>query len=274
MKGRESTEPRPPDARGFLTGPPGSCRVVASAPLLRSEAPMLGARSLVPLTAAMLLVVACGKDTPEGPPGETVAKGWTQPSTDTGIASIQQKITRRLSAPEGERIDPSKEGWRGRLPLRPTATFDAKKTYLWNLETSEGRLRIRLRATAAPEHVSNLVYLTLVGFYDGLSFHSIVPGKSAVSGDPTGTGKGSPGYVLTGPELDPPAKHDRRGLLSAVSFGPSSDDAKFRLTFAPDPALDEYETVYGEVVEGERVLAKIEALGTPEGQPTKPVTIK
>ena len=76
------------------------------------------------------------------------------------------------------------------------------------------------------------------------------------------------------PEIDPALKHDRRGLLSAVSLGPSTDDSKFRITFAADASLDQFETVYGELVEGMGVLDKIEALGTESGEPTKPVTIQ
>jgi cyclophilin family peptidyl-prolyl cis-trans isomerase len=204
------------------------------------------------------------------PAGERVS-GWTQPSSDPGLASIQKYVRRKVEAAEGEpgRIDVKKEGWRrGPFPLRPVATFEPKRTYLWRLVTSEGSLLFSLRAESAPEHVSNLAYLTLLGFFDESPFESIVRGKGATAGER------NPGYTLTGPELSPSAKHDKRGLLSAVSFGPGTDGARFRVTFAADPALDEHETVMGELLEGSATLDKIEALGTESGAPKKPVTIR
>jgi cyclophilin family peptidyl-prolyl cis-trans isomerase len=233
-------------------------------------------RMLCRSLALSLLLAGCAEDGrgPEDLPGETV-RGWEQESSDAGVASIQRQIRRRVASGE---IDPSKPNWlKEKLPLRPTAKFDAAKTYFWVLDTSEGTLRIRLRPGTAPEHVSNVVYLSLLGFFDGLPFYSVVPGKSAASGDPRGDGTGSPGFTLTGPELDPAAKHDRRGLVSAVSLGPGTDDSKFRILFAPDSSLDEHGTIFGEVVEGDAasdVLARIEGLGTPEGDPTKPVFIR
>jgi cyclophilin family peptidyl-prolyl cis-trans isomerase len=225
--------------------------------------------------AALLLCLAAGGCGDEGknsePAGEKVARGWTKRSSDAAVAAIQQKIERWLSE---KRIDPSKEDWRRSLPLRPTVEFDPKKEYDWNLDTSEGILRLRLRPATAPEHVANLLYLTLLGFHDGLPLHSIVPGKSAEGGSPTPDGQGSPGYALTGPEKDANTTHDRAGLLSAVGLGPSTDGSRFRLTFGPDPSLDEFGTIHGEVFEGRDVLEKIEALGTPSGQPTKPVVVR
>jgi cyclophilin family peptidyl-prolyl cis-trans isomerase len=229
-------------------------------------------RSVLALLALFPLLCACGEESdraPAEPSGEKVS-GWEKPASDPGVASVQKFIQRRVETKEGEgRIDITKEGWRrGPFPLRPRVEFDAKRTYLWRLETSEGRLLLSLRGTTAPEHVSNVVYLTLLGFYDGIAFDSVVPGKSATAASR------SPGYTLTGPELDPRVKHDRPGLLSAVSYGPGTDAAAFRLTFAADPTLDEHGTVYGEVVEGMDVLRRIEALGTPEGAPRKPVVIR
>ena len=99
-------------------------------------------------------------------------------------------------------------------------------------------------------------------------FDAIVPKKGATAGER------NPGYTLTGPELSPAAKHDARGLLSAVSYGPGTDSARFRITFAPDPSLDEHETVMGRLLEGTATLEKLEALGTEDGAPKKPVTIR
>jgi cyclophilin family peptidyl-prolyl cis-trans isomerase len=227
------------------------------------------------LAAVLPLAAGCGKAKDPaktaGTEGVEVSAETAGPIADTPVETIRTQVRRRR---ESKQIDPSVPGWRTRLPLRPKVSFDAGRTYLWNLETSEGALRFRLLPEVAPEHVSNAIYLTLVGFYDGLAFYSVLPGRSVASGSPTDDDQGSPGYALTGPEGDRSRKHDRSGLLSAVSFGPGTDDSKFRVTLAGDASLDEHGTIYGELVEGDGVLRRIEALATDGGKTSQPVTIR
>jgi cyclophilin family peptidyl-prolyl cis-trans isomerase len=70
------------------------------------------------------------------------------------------------------------------------------------------------------------------------------------------------------------AKHDRRGLVSAISHGPSTDDSKFRIAFGPDPTIDPVCTIFGEVEAGLDTLKKLEDLGSADGKPTKHVAIR
>lgn len=225
---------------------------------------------VVVVAGALAVAVGCGNDSPK--PVPTPSPGVlvvpTVRSTDAGIARIQEYVERRTQAND---IDTKKPEWRTRLPLRPSVQLDAAKAYVWTLTTDAGSLQIRLRADRAPSHVATVVYLTLLGFFDGLSIHTIVPGKALESGDPADDGKGSPGFALSPEASD--AKHDRRGLVSAVSQGPSTDDSKFRITFAADPSLDPINTIFGEVEAGLDILGKLEALGTASGRPSTRVTI-
>ena len=164
-------------------------------------------------------------------------------------------------------------GWRERLPKPPQLQFDTRTTYEWSLETNEGPIVIRLMPDVAPMHVSSTVYLTRLGFYDGVIFHRIIPNFMAQGGDPTGTGRGGPGYHYSG-EFSPKVKHDRAGLLSMANAGPRTDGSQFFLTFVKTPGLDGKHTIFGEVIAGEDTLEKIEKLGTRSGRPRARVEIK
>ena len=165
-------------------------------------------------------------------------------------------------------IDHTGDGWRTRLPKFPELTFGTGEEYLWKLDTNQGAITLRLFSDTAPQHVANFLYLTELGFYDGLNFHRVVPGFMAQGGCPTGTGSGSPGYTFPA-EFNPGPKHDKAGILSMANTGkPSSDGSQFFITFRAMPSLDGKHTVCGEVVEGMDVVKKLEAQGNPE--PGKP----
>ncbi|MBL8861095.1 MAG: peptidylprolyl isomerase [Planctomycetes bacterium] len=170
-------------------------------------------------------------------------------------------------------IDKTKANWKTRLALPPKLTFDPARTYFWQLTTSEGPIRVRLDPKVAPMHVSSTIFLTELGFYDGLSFHRVIPGFMAQGGCPLGNGTGSPGYKYAG-EFAPSVKHDKPGLLSMANAGPGTDGSQFFLTFVPTPHLDGKHTIFGEVVAGLDNLKKLESFGTkPSGQTTKPLSL-
>jgi len=168
-------------------------------------------------------------------------------------------------------IDRSKPGWKTSLP-EPIEVDFSKNQVTWKLETNLGDIVVKLMPKVAPHHVASTVYLTTLGFYDGTTFHRIIPGFMAQGGDPTGTGRGGPGYQYAG-EFDAKVKHDRGGLLSMANAGPGTDGSQFFLTFVATPWLDGKHTIFGEVVEGMDVLKKIEEKGTRSGRPTEKVEI-
>jgi peptidyl-prolyl cis-trans isomerase B (cyclophilin B) len=167
-----------------------------------------------------------------------------------------------------QQIEHASNGWRTKLPRFPELTFGKGEVYLLRLDTNQGAITLRLFSETAPKHVANFLYLTELGFYDGLKFHRVVPGFMAQGGCPTGTGSGDPGYTFPA-EFNPGPKHDKAGILSMANTGqPSSDGSQFFITFRAEPGLDGKHTVCGEVVDGMDVVKKIEAQGTPE--PGKP----
>ena len=121
-------------------------------------------------------------------------------------------------------------------------------------------------------HVSSTMYLTRLGFYDGLTFHRVIPGFMAQGGCPLGTGMGSPGYQYAG-EFSPKVRHDKPGLLSMANRGPGTDGSQFFLTFVPYPSLDDKHTIFGEVVEGIDAMKKLESFGSQGGKTSKPLLI-
>lgn len=166
------------------------------------------------------------------------------------------------------------KAWKIHLKKPKMMTFDKNKDYFWILETNKGTIRLKLMPDIAPMHVTSTIYLTKKGFYDGLTFHRVIPGFMAQGGDPLGDGTGGPGYSYDS-EFSSKVKHDRPYMLSMANTGqPGSDGSQFFITFAPTPFLDGKHTIFGRVVDGIDVVKKLEAAGTPgNGKPKEPLII-
>ncbi len=185
--------------------------------------------------------------------------------TDTAVEAIDTFIAEKA-------VDTAASGWRTHLAKPPTVTFDADAKYYWVLETNLGTVTVELLPAVAPMHVASTVYLTHLGFYDGLAFHRVITAFMAQGGCPLGTGTGGPGYQYAG-EFDPTVKHDRPGLLSMANAGPGTDGSQFFLTFVPTPWLDGKHSIFGRVVEGMDVVEALEARGSESGRPSEPMSI-
>ena len=170
-------------------------------------------------------------------------------------------------------IDQDDPKWRTRLTKPPKAAFDDGKGVFWNLQTSHGAIKVKLLHETAPMHVSSTVYLTKLGFYDGLSFHRVISDFMAQGGCSLGTGTGGPGYDYEG-EFAGNVKHDRPGLLSLANAGPGTDGSQFFLTFVETAWLDGKHTIFGEVVDGMDVLKALEQRGSRSGTPSEPMKIE
>jgi peptidylprolyl isomerase len=169
-------------------------------------------------------------------------------------------------------IDKTNQDWKTSLPKPTTFTFSQDKAYLWHLKTSKGDIHIELMPNVAPTHVSSTIYLTSLGYYDNTIFHRIIPGFMAQGGDPTGTGKGNPGYQNAG-EFSDELKHTQGGLLSMANSGPNTDGSQFFLTFTASPWLDGKHTIFGKVVQGMDVLESLEKYGSRSGKTNEEVSI-
>ena len=139
----------------------------------------------------------------------------------------------------------------------PAMSIDPSKTYTATFMLENGaEFKVNLFAEKAPNTVNNFVFLSRDGFYDGVTFHRVIPGFMAQGGDPTGTGRGGPGYRFAD-EFHPDLKHDRPGILSMANAGPNTNGSQFFITFVPTPHLDGAHAVFGEVVEGMDVVNAI-----------------
>ena len=141
-------------------------------------------------------------------------------------------------------------------PMPPSGTLDTSKTYLAHFKTERGEIVAELYADKAPLTVENFVNLARSGFYDGTTFHRVIPGFMAQGGDPTGTGRGGPGYQF-GDEFHADLRHDGAGVLSMANAGPGTNGSQFFITYSATPHLDDRHSVFGRVVEGTDVLNSI-----------------
>ncbi|NLD36469.1 MAG: peptidylprolyl isomerase [Desulfatiglans sp.] len=164
------------------------------------------------------------------------------------------------------------KGWKIQLKKPEMMTFDKNIEYIWVLETNKGQIRLRLMPDVAPMHVTSTIFLTKKGFYEGITFHRVIPGFMAQAGCPFGTGTGDPGYSYDG-EFNPNVKHNRPYLLSTANSGPGTDGSQFFITFSATPHLDGKHTIFGEVVTGHDVVKKLETAGSPNGTPKEPLII-
>ncbi|HWQ11677.1 MAG TPA: peptidylprolyl isomerase [Roseiflexaceae bacterium] len=138
--------------------------------------------------------------------------------------------------------------------------IDTNKTYRVRMQTTRGEIVLDLYPKHAPKTVNNFVFLAREGFYDGISFHRVITDPPFViqGGDPTGTGRGGPGYKFED-EVDPrknPLKHES-GVISMANAGPNTNGSQFFITLARQPHLDGKHTVFGKVVEGMDVVNAI-----------------
>ena len=140
------------------------------------------------------------------------------------------------------------------------------------IATEYGDIRLELYSDKAPKTVANFKKLAGEGFYDGLTFHRVVPGFVVQGGDPQGSGTGGPGYDLPA-EIDPSLKHQTGTLATArkgdrVNPERRSSGSQFYIALAPQPHLDGGYTIFGQVVEGMDVVKKIKP-----GDKMKKITI-
>jgi peptidyl-prolyl cis-trans isomerase B (cyclophilin B) len=151
--------------------------------------------------------------------------------------------------------------------------FDSGKEYFWVLDTSKGRIRIRLQPEMAPVHVTSTIFLTNSHFYDDLTFHRVVRGAFAQGGCPMGDGSGGPGYTIES-EITGSMRHDRRYLVGSANHGVDTDGSQFYITLGPVGRLDGEHAIFGEVVEGQDAVNAIESTATPDGTPEETITIR
>ena len=155
-------------------------------------------------------------------------------------------------------------------PAPPQLTIDPAHTYSATIDTSAGVMTAGLFAAEAPKTVNNFVFLARDGYYDGVIFHRVIPGFMIQGGDPTGTGRGGPGYRF---DDEPVTRRYNRGILAMANAGPNTNGSQFFVMHA-DYGLPPNYTIFGRLTGGEDVLDAIATAPTgAQDRPTQPVTI-
>ncbi len=206
---------------------------------------------------AILALAACGDD-------DSDSSGGSNGGADTAASSGGECA--EVEAPEAKPDGGAK---------KPKGKLDPSKTYEVTFETSCGDFTVKLDVKGAPNTAASFESLASSGFYDNTVFHRIVPGFVIQGGDPTGTGMGGPGYST----VDKPAKTATytRGVVSMAKTAaekPGTAGSQFYVVTAPDAGLPPEYAIVGEVSEGMATVERIEALGTPSEQPSRPVVIE
>jgi len=139
----------------------------------------------------------------------------------------------------------------------PAMTIDPANRYTATIATDRGDIVLELDASAAPVTVNNFVTLARDGYYDGVTFHRVIANFMIQGGDPTGTGRGGPGYQFADEFAGNPLRHER-GVISMANAGPGTNGSQFFITHGPQPHLDGRHTVFGRVTSGMDVVDAIQ----------------
>ena len=135
-------------------------------------------------------------------------------------------------------------------------SIDSTKKYSATLATTQGEIVVELFAKDAPITVNNFVFLAKDGFYNGTIFHRVLANFMIQGGDPTGTGRGGPGYRFDDETKGNPNRHER-GVLSMANAGPGTNGSQFFVTHVPCDWLDGKHTVFGKVISGQSVVDSV-----------------
>jgi peptidyl-prolyl cis-trans isomerase B (cyclophilin B) len=155
----------------------------------------------------------------------------------------------------------------------PKMQIDRNSRYTAVMDTSCGRIELELLADQTPKTVNSFVFLAREGFYDGLTFHRIIPDFMIQGGDPNGDGTGGPGYQFED-EIVNRLKFNEPGLLAMANSGADTNGSQFFITTSEPKHLNGLHTIFGRVKDGMDVVREIEAVGSPSGAPSEQVFIE
>jgi cyclophilin family peptidyl-prolyl cis-trans isomerase/protein-disulfide isomerase len=140
----------------------------------------------------------------------------------------------------------------------PKFVIEPDKEYIATLKTEKGDIVIQLFPDKAPNTVNNFVFLAQNGWYDNITFHRVIPGYVAQTGDPSGTGLGNPGFYINN-EISSTLKYDKPGVVGMANSGPDTNGSQFFIALKPAPELDGAYTIFGQVISGMDVLEALNA---------------
>lgn len=249
---------------------------------------LISNKLLAPLISIIFLIslAACGSSNEDA-------------DSTTGIASTaveQTAVAKPSGSPTIRRtpIPTPEEPALKQYDAPPPMTIDPEKNYTATITLAKGgEFKMELYPKESPTTVNSFVFLSRDGYYDGVTFHRVIEGFMAQTGDPTGTGSGGPGYTFAN-EPSPLRRHDTPGSVSmANAGGTATNGSQFFITFVPTPFLDGYDadgiakdcsqrgvschTVFGRIIEGMEVVESISirdpGSATTPGDVIKTITI-
>jgi peptidylprolyl isomerase len=213
---------------------------------------ILSALVVVAIFVALGLMLASNR------PGSQTASA---PTADAFLAAPTE-----ASAPAAA---PAPAGQQKSYSAPPPMTIDPNKSYTATFTTPRGDFVVKLRPDLAPQTVNSFVFLAREGFFNGVTWHRVLPNFMAQGGDPTGTGTGGPGYTVPD-EFTDKVKFDKPGILAMANTGqPNSGGSQFFVTTAPADYLDGKYTIFGEVQQGQDIVNGI-PLRDPQENPATP----
>lgn len=199
-------------------------------------------------------------DQPSGP----ASVPWTRHQF-LGILALVLAIASLASC----QAAPAAKTWASAPPMR----IDVNKQYIANVETDRGGFQIELSAKEAPNTVNNFVFLAREGFYDGVPFHRIIRDFMVQTGDPSGTGRGGPGYRIVD---EPVTLNYDRGIVAMANAGPNTGGSQFFIVHGQNVFLPKAYTIFGKVSSGIEVIDEIAAIPvtpSPTGELSVPQQI-
>lgn len=214
----------------------------------------------------------------QNPPRPAGSGASSAASPAAGAPTSPSKVEASPAAP-ATKIEPSPAaaaspgGQKMQYSKYPDMVIDPNKTYKAVIETDKGDLALDLFAKDAPKTVNSFVFLARQGFYDNVPFHRVIEGFMAQGGDPTGTGRGGPGYAF---EDEFNQNKIGEGALAMANAGPNTNGSQFFITYAPQSYLDGKHTVFGQLTAGMDVLKSLNKVepGTRPGTPSLIKTIR
>jgi cyclophilin family peptidyl-prolyl cis-trans isomerase len=166
------------------------------------------------------------------------------------------------------------------FPSAPEMTINEDARYLAHVTMESGdEFTIELLPKSAPQTVNSFVFLARNGWFDNVTFHRVIPTFVAQTGDPSGTGRGGPGYTIPN-EIDPDLSHDEKGIVAMANAGPDTNGSQWYITLGDVSQLDGGYTIFGRVIEGMDVVEAISARdpsrnpGAPPGDVITSITIE
>ena len=221
------------------------------------------------LLLPVLVLAGCGEDEEPEPAaggGDGATASVETPTAATETTETTTAGCRTVEAPEPKE-EPSLD--------KPAERLKAGRTYDVVMTTSCGTFTIRLDQAENPKTAASFAALVREGFYDGLTFHRVVPEFVIQGGDPAGNGTGGPGYSVR--EAPPSDQAYTAGVVAMAKAGnepPGTSGSQFFVVTGDDTGLPPEYAVAGEVTEGMEAVDAIEALGTGDGPPSQPVVIE